>query len=106
MKFNDSLHVSQLRVVLHLCGFLVLLYSLSMLPPMVIALLNKERTYFAFDHLLTFFSLGGRPAGNPSRRYTATHPRRIRDYRPVLAAVLINQRHAALDGRWPATLLC
>ena len=59
MKFNDSLHVSQLRVVLHLCGFLVLLYSLSMLPPMVIALLNKERTYFAFDHLLTFFSLGG-----------------------------------------------
>jgi trk system potassium uptake protein TrkH len=42
----------QLRVVLHLCGFLVLLYSLSMLPPMVIALLNKERTYFAF--LTTF----------------------------------------------------
>ncbi|HAS1961108.1 TPA: potassium transporter TrkG [Enterobacter cloacae] len=60
MKFNDSLHVSQLRVVLHLCGFLVLLYSLSMLPPMVIALLNKERTYFAFlTTFLTFFSLGG-----------------------------------------------
>ena len=60
MKPNDSLHVSQLRVVLHLCGFLVLLYSLSMLPPMVIALLNKERTYFAFlTTFLTFFSLGG-----------------------------------------------
>ena len=60
MKFNDSLHVSQLRVVLHLCGFLVLLYSLSMLPPMVIALLHKERTYFAFlTTFLTFFSLGG-----------------------------------------------
>lgn len=60
MKFNDSLHVSQLRVVLHLCGFLVLLYSLSMLPPMVIALLNKERTYFAFlTTFLTFFTLGG-----------------------------------------------
>lgn len=56
MKPNDSLHVSQLRVVLHLCGFLVLLYSLSMLPPMVIALLNKERTYFAFlTTFLTFF---------------------------------------------------
>lgn len=68
MKFNDSLHVSQLRVVLHLCGFLVLLYSLSMLPPMVIALLNKERTYFAFlTTFLTFFSLGGLawPGGQP-----------------------------------------
>jgi trk system potassium uptake protein TrkH len=31
-----------------------------MLPPMVIALLNKERTYFAFlTTFLTFFSLGG-----------------------------------------------
>jgi trk system potassium uptake protein TrkH len=38
----------------------VLLYSLSMLPPMVIALLNKERTYFAFlTTFLTFFTLGG-----------------------------------------------
>ncbi len=64
MKFNDSLHVSQLRVVLHLCGFLVLLYSLSMLPPMVIALLNKERTYFAFlTTFLTFFTLGGLTGG-------------------------------------------
>ncbi len=56
MKPNDSLHVSQLRVVLHLCGFLVLLYSLSMLPPMVIALLNKERTYFVLpDHFFNLF---------------------------------------------------
>lgn len=75
MKFNDSLHVSQLRVVLHLCGFLVLLYSLSMLPPMVIALLHKERTYFAFlTTFLTFFSLGVNLAGDPSRWHTAAHP--------------------------------
>jgi trk system potassium uptake protein TrkH len=60
VKFNDSLNVSQLRVVLHLCGFLVLLYSLSMLPPMVIALLNKERNFFTFlSTFLTFFTLGG-----------------------------------------------
>ncbi|MCX0221964.1 hypothetical protein NMW39_26310, partial [Escherichia coli] len=35
------MHISQLRVVVHLCGFLVLLYSFSMLPPMAIALLHK-----------------------------------------------------------------
>jgi hypothetical protein len=57
---NASLNISQLRVVLHLCGFLVCLYSLSMLPPMVIALLNKERSYFTFlITFLAFFTLGG-----------------------------------------------
>lgn len=69
MKPNDSLHVSQLRVVLHLCGFLVLLYSLSMLPPMVIALLNKERTYFAFlTTFLTFLALADWHGGLPVTR--------------------------------------
>ncbi|WP_395677237.1 TrkH family potassium uptake protein, partial [Enterobacter sp.] len=60
MTSNASLNISQLRVVLHLCGFLVCLYSLSMLPPMVIALLNKERSYFTFlITFLAFFTLGG-----------------------------------------------
>ncbi|MGV3792668.1 TrkH family potassium uptake protein [Citrobacter portucalensis] len=60
MRLNDSLHISQLRVVVHLCGFLVLLYSFSMLPPMLIALLNKERSLFAFfSTFMTFFTLGG-----------------------------------------------
>lgn len=60
MRLNDSLHISQLRVVVHLCGFLVLLYSFSMLPPMTIALLNKERSFFAFfSTFMTFFTLGG-----------------------------------------------
>lgn len=60
MRLNDSLHISQLRVVVHLCGFLVLLYSFSMLPPMTIALLNKERSLFAFfSTFMTFFTLGG-----------------------------------------------
>jgi len=46
-------------VVTHLCGFLVFLYSFSMLPPMLVALLNREQSWFAFfTTFLTFFFLG------------------------------------------------
>lgn len=31
-----------------MCGFLVWLYSLSMLPPMVVALFYKEKSLFVF----------------------------------------------------------
>lgn len=48
LRGSHSSQISQLQVVLHLCGFLVLLYSFSMLPPMAIALVNKERSYMAF----------------------------------------------------------
>ncbi|MEY8709595.1 potassium transporter TrkG [Mangrovibacter phragmitis] len=51
---------SRTKIVVHLCGFLVLLYSLSMIPPMLLALIDKDRSLFAF--LITFvcFSvLGG-----------------------------------------------
>lgn len=52
--------ISHARVVLHLCGFLVLLYSFSMLLPMAVALFEKERSYFVFiTTFLTFFTLGG-----------------------------------------------
>ena len=45
--------------------FPVLLYSLSMLPPMVIALLHKERTYFAFLTTFLTFSASGLTGGRP-----------------------------------------
>ncbi len=54
------MNTSHLRVVTHMCGFLVWLYSLSMLPPMLIALIYKERSFFVFlETFLVFFSLGG-----------------------------------------------
>lgn len=60
MHFTPVINVHRLRVVTHLCGFLVLLYSFSMLPPMLIALIDKERSYLAFlTTFLTFFTLGG-----------------------------------------------
>lgn len=52
--------IPRLQVVTHLCGFLVFLYSFSMLPPMFVALFDKDRSYFVFlSTFLTFFSLGG-----------------------------------------------
>lgn len=47
------------RIVIHLCGFLVFLYSFSMLPPMLLALFNKERTLFAFFITFLLFSSSG-----------------------------------------------
>lgn len=52
--------LTRLRVILHLCGFLVMLYSLSMLLPTLIALFNRDKSYA--DFLATFavcFSGGG-----------------------------------------------
>ena len=55
-----TLNFSHARVVIHLCGFLVFLYSFSMLPPMLVALFSKERSWFAFClTFFTFFTLGG-----------------------------------------------
>ena len=60
MQRNFSFNVSRIRVVTHLCGFLVFLYSFSMLPPMLVALFSKERSYFAFlTTFILFFTLGG-----------------------------------------------
>lgn len=50
---------TRLRIVIHLCAFLVVLYSLTMIPPMLLALIEKERSLFGF--LYTFiitFTLG------------------------------------------------
>lgn len=56
---HSSFDSNRIRIVIHLCGFLVLLYSLSMLPPMFIALFSKERSYLAFFiTFLFFFTLG------------------------------------------------
>lgn len=38
----------QTQVVIHLCSFLVLLYSVSMFPPLFVALYFKERCMFSF----------------------------------------------------------
>ncbi|VTN05239.1 Trk system potassium uptake protein trkG [Raoultella ornithinolytica] len=46
---------TRFKIVLHLCGFLVLLYSLTMIPPMLIALFAKERSVFCL-----FFDLCSR----------------------------------------------
>lgn len=52
------MNTSHVRVVTHMCGFLVWLYSLSMLPPMVVALFYKEKSLFVFFILsLYFFAL-------------------------------------------------
>ncbi|CAK5462916.1 Rac prophage potassium transporter subunit [Escherichia coli] len=43
-----------------MCGFLVWLYSLSMLPPMVVALFYKEKSLFVFFiTFVIFFCIGG-----------------------------------------------
>ncbi len=43
-----------------MCGFLVWLYSLSMLPPMVVALFYKEKSLFVFFiTFVIFFFIGG-----------------------------------------------
>jgi Trk-type K+ transport systems, membrane components len=39
---------TRFKIVIHLCGILVVLYSLTMIPPMLIALVEKERSLFAF----------------------------------------------------------
>lgn len=57
---RESLVLPRLTVIIHLCGFLVFLYSLSMLPPMLVALVNKERSLFAFlTTFVVFAALGG-----------------------------------------------
>ena len=48
MKEYLDMNTSHVRVVTHMCGFLVWLYSLSMLPPMVVALFYKEKSLFVF----------------------------------------------------------
>lgn len=60
MQRDLTLNFSHARVVIHLCGFLVFLYSFSLLPPMLVALFSKERSWFAFCMtFFTFFTLGG-----------------------------------------------
>ncbi|MDE9485965.1 TrkH family potassium uptake protein [Xenorhabdus bovienii] len=50
---------NQLLIVGHLCSFLVLLYSLSMLLPIFVALFYKEKSVFAFfETLLIGLSVG------------------------------------------------
>lgn len=52
------MNTSHVRVVTHMCGFLVWLYSLSMLPPMVVALFYKEKSLFVFFiTFVIFFAL-------------------------------------------------
>ena len=54
------MNTSHVRVVTHMCGFLVWLYSLSMLPPMVVALFYKEKSLFVFFiTFVIFFCIGG-----------------------------------------------
>ncbi|OMQ26771.1 TrkH family potassium uptake protein [Serratia oryzae] len=58
----------QTLVVINLCSFLVLLYSLSMLPPMIIALIYKEKSLFSFFYTLIIASLLGGICWQSSRQ--------------------------------------
>ncbi|BEO78375.1 trk system potassium uptake protein [Serratia marcescens] len=49
----------QILVVIHLCSFLVLLYSLSMIPPLAVALLYKEKSVFSFFYTLAIAGISG-----------------------------------------------
>lgn len=50
---------TRFRIVIHLCAFLVVLYSLTMIPPMLLALIEKERSLFGFLYtFLITFTLG------------------------------------------------
>ncbi|MFI8418041.1 TrkH family potassium uptake protein [Serratia sp. NPDC078593] len=50
----------QILIVVHLCSFLVVLYSLSMIPPLLMALLYKEKSVFSFFYTLVIAgSIGG-----------------------------------------------
>ncbi|WP_273867504.1 TrkH family potassium uptake protein [Serratia odorifera] len=50
----------QILIVVHLCSFLVVLYSLSMIPPLLMALLYKEKSVFSFFYTLVIVgALGG-----------------------------------------------
>lgn len=59
---------NQTLVVINLCSFLVLLYSLSMLPPMLIALIYKESSLFSFFYTLIIASLLGGVCWQTSRQ--------------------------------------
>ncbi|MCS2171803.1 TrkH family potassium uptake protein [Scandinavium sp. TWS1a] len=50
---------TRIKVVIHLCAFLVVLYSLTMLPPMLLALVDKERSLFAFLSTFAIFFPAG-----------------------------------------------
>lgn len=58
----------QTLVVINLCSFLVLLYSLSMLPPMLMALIYKEKSLFSFFYTLIIASLLGGICWQSSRQ--------------------------------------
>lgn len=49
----------RLRTIIHLCSFLIVLYSLTMLPPMLVALYTKEQSLFAFALCFFIFFSGG-----------------------------------------------
>ncbi|WP_127959430.1 TrkH family potassium uptake protein [Serratia microhaemolytica] len=58
----------QTLIVINLCSFLVLLYSLSMLPPMLIALIYKEKSLFSFFYTLIIASVVGGICWQASRQ--------------------------------------
>lgn len=59
MQRYFTFNFAQMRVVIHLCGFLVFLYSFTMLPPMMVALFSKEHSWFAFfTTFIAFFLVG------------------------------------------------
>ncbi|WP_075180949.1 TrkH family potassium uptake protein [Pantoea sp. 1.19] len=60
--------VLRIQIVTHLCGLLVFLYGFSMLPPMLIALLDRERSYLAFFTTFAFCALLGGGAWLATRR--------------------------------------
>lgn len=47
------------RVIIHLSSFLIVIYSLTLLLPMLVALIAQEQSFFAFaGSFLIFFPAG------------------------------------------------
>lgn len=47
------------KIIVHLCSFLIVLYSLTMIPPMLVALCEKEQSLFSFALCFFIFFCGG-----------------------------------------------
>lgn len=89
----------QILVVIHLCSFLVLLYSLSMIPPLLMGLLYKEKSAFSFFYtLVVAATLGGLGWFSTRQSKVQLRAGRFSDHRDVLAAVFRDQRPAAVAG--------
>ncbi|TYL42950.1 TrkH family potassium uptake protein [Dickeya sp. ws52] len=67
---------NQLMVITRLCSFLIMLYSLSMLPPSLVALWFREKSFFAFLYtFLLVFPVGVAGWMSTRQQFSRVFPR-------------------------------